>query len=1338
METGLEIAVIGMAGRFPGAKNTRELWANLENGVESTTFFSNEELLEAGVDPRLLEDPHYVKAGGMLTGIEYFDAAFFGYTHREAEIMDPQVRIFHECTWTALEDAGYDPLNCKCMIGLYAGAAPNIGWLSRALLSGKKHEMGNLVFSQLTQKEYLSMRVAYKLNLSGPSLFVYTTCSTSLVAVHLGYQALLNGECDIALAGGVTAVRLVKAGYMYEEGMINSPDGRCRAFDADAKGLVGADGVGVVVLKRLRDAVSEGDHIYAVIKGSAVNNDGMQKAGFSAPSVKGQAEVITMAMQMAGVGPESIGYIETHGTGTELGDPVEIEGLKRAFKTQNKGFCGIGSVKSNFGHADCAAGVAGFMKTVLTLNHRLIPPSLHFQTPNPGINFIDSPFYINSKLTPWENGGFPLRAGVSAFGQGGTNAHLILEEWGNVHEAGSKYPGTPDPVYLVALSARTLSALDKMTENLAGHFKENPHVHPADAEFTLLAGRHAFKYRKMFICPGIREAVDILETPDSPGIRSFAVQEENRPVIFLFPGEDGEDTSHTQYKNIGEELYRQKPIFQKEMDHCLEILKSRSPVRFIFQYALAKMLIGCGIKPYASIGEVPGETAAECLSGEIDLEDAVKSMGMTPAAELNMSDPTALSFSHRLTQLAKLENPVFLYFGHRIEKIEKILVDTGDFSGHLVHLVRPPLVESSDFNFLMTQIGRLWLYGINLDWERFYSGERRYRIPLSTYSFEGRRYWIEDVTAGGVTVEKSSPPERSLNPQEAKQETSSVTLYPRPELNSEYIPPTGETEIKLACIWQQVFGVETIGSRDDFFELGGDSLSVITMVSRIQKELRAYVPIPEFFDRPTIAGLAEYILAPDRENKETCIDIAVEYAEKKEYYPLSPAQERMYILQRMDENNVAYNISIAVVLGGEVSRDRLSETFDRLIDRHESLRTSFELVNDEPVQKVHEKGDFAIEYYDLHGKQGASTGKQKEQDQITGSFIKPFDLSQQPLLRVALIKITKAEHLFLMDMHHIMSDGFSVAILVKEFAVLYAGKTLTPLTFQYRDFSEWLRSRKVRAAVRLQEEYWLKEFEGGIPQLLMPIDYERPINLSFEGNSVSFQIDRQETEDLKELALTGDATLFIVLLAIYNVFLAKISGQEDIVVGTGVSGRRHVEFQHIMGMFVNTLALRNYPGGEKTFNAFLVEVRDRTLSAFENQDYQLEDLVEKVVPNRSRTRNPLFDTAFIFQNYQGRHLLQDISQVESPGFEVKPYGSEARSSRFDISFFSAEVDAKLHFDVEYSSKLFKKETIERLVRYFREITTRVLANNDIKLKDIPVSHHLLSAGGDNPRMELNF
>ncbi|WP_051966376.1 type I polyketide synthase [Kitasatospora mediocidica] len=505
-ENDTHIAVVGMACRLPGATTPEEYWANLVAGVDSVRPFTAQELREWGQDPALLNDPRYVPMHGSVDGIGEFDADFFQFSGRDATLLNPQHQMFLECAWEALERAGYDPRAVPGTVGVFAGAGRN-GYASVVQSQADRFPgVDDLALNLANEPEHLATRVSYKLGLTGPSMTVMTACSTSLVAVHEASRALLAGECDMALAGGVS-LRLPRSGYWYREGGTMSPDGRCRTFSWNARGIVAGDGAGVVVLRRAQDAIDDGDHVHAVIRGSAVNNDGHHRAGFTAPSVRGQAEVIRLAHTAAEVSPASISYVEAHGTGTPVGDPIEVTALTQAFRTAPvpDGSIALGSVKTNIGHTDTAAGVAGLIKTVLALEHRTIPATLHFDGPNPVIDFADTPFTVQTENRSWESAGAPRRAGVSSFGIGGTNAHVVLEE-----APGADRPAAASGSRLLVLSARTPEALDAMALRLAEHLRRTPELSLAEVAWTLQSGRHAFAHRRYLVCADTAQAVEAL------------------------------------------------------------------------------------------------------------------------------------------------------------------------------------------------------------------------------------------------------------------------------------------------------------------------------------------------------------------------------------------------------------------------------------------------------------------------------------------------------------------------------------------------------------------------------------------------------------------------------------------------------------------------------------------------------------------------------------------------------------------------------------------------------------------------------------------------------------
>ncbi len=895
---GLEIAIIGMSGQFPSSPDCNVYWQNLMAGKELITEYPDEALLKRGVRPEELADDRFVKSMAVLEGKEYFDHQFFDYRPEEAALMDPQTRIFHTHSWKALEDAGYASGRDSQKTGLFVTASDNDNWKIYSYIKAKECSVDPFFLQVISNEKFLGSLIAYKLDLRGPVVYLDSACSSSLVAIHLACRSLLTRECNLALSGGVKIGTSIRKGYHYQEGTIMSPDGRCRTFDIGAAGTIFGEGIGVVVLKRLSDAIKSKDNIYAVIRSSAINNDGHEKVGYTAPSVKGQSECIRMAHKLGGIDPHSIGYIEAHGTATKLGDPIEIAALNHAFQTESREkYCAIGSVKSNMGHLDTAAGVAGFIKTALSLKHRKIVPSLHFQQPNPKINFDGGPFYVNTELKDWlSNGDHPLRAGVSSFGIGGTNAHIVLEESPVKHHdpAEKSFP-------LLTLSGKNKASLLRHIEELKAFILNDPTIHADDIAFTLQVGRKHFNHRRAI---AFLDREDLIFQLSKSGSGSREAPTAGVDVVFLFQG------LGSQYVNMGRQLYQNELLFRQELDNGFRLLEALTgknykeiiypagtptdeinitgyaqPIIFIFEYALAKLVMSWGIKAQCMIGQGPGEYVAACITGVSTFNDALRSVAGTKPLQQTVDFSTAIA-----TLLSSGREVVFVEIGagrHLFGFLEQRAAEKVRAAS--VHLIRGQTENFNDKVFLTEMIGQLWSFGVDIDWNGIYGNHFRTRISLPTYSFEPVQFPAEvDPFAGAQAVPVGLSGEvakdRSdfhLSRQQAfsdgkgggDSDLGKVKKRDRPDLGNVFTPPETSTERKVVELLENFLGMQGVGIDDNFFDLGGDSLQGMGFLMRIKNTFDIALPANTFFTDPTMKQVSlkidESLLSGREEKNQT-------------------------------------------------------------------------------------------------------------------------------------------------------------------------------------------------------------------------------------------------------------------------------------------------------------------------------------------------------------------------------------------------------------------------------------------------------------------------------------
>ncbi len=1438
--SSLDIAVVGMAGRFPGANTLEEFWENLKHGVESIRFYPENEVLDSGIFPEIARDPDFVAAAG---GIDYendFDAEFFEMLPREAEVMDPQQRIMLECAWETLESAGYNPETYRGRIGVYAGASINTYLMfniapNRPLLNS----VGHFQVMTANDKDFLATRVAYKLGLKGPAMTIQTACSTSLVATNVACQSLLNFQSDMVLAGGVS---ITPKGRLYKESFIFSKDGHCRAFDAQAQGTVGGNGVGFVLLKRLDDAIADGDHIHAVIKGSAINNDGSTKVGYTAPSVGGQAEVILEAQGMAGIDPDTITYVEAHGTGTLLGDPIEIAALTQAFRTRTdrKQYCAMGSVKSNIGHLDTAAGISGLIKAVLTVENAQIPPSLHYNTPNPKLNIEETPFFINAELRDWTPpAGIPRRAAVSSFGFGGTNAHCILEE------APRREPTSASkPWQLLVFSARNDTALAANMLNFATHLREHPEQSLADAAYTLQIGRKAFAHRAWVAVANREDAVDVLTRLDTKRIqRAQAAAGADASVAFLFPGQG------SQYIGMARNLFEIEPHFTAALKQCASLMKGHlphdileviypaagqeaaaealltqtqytQPALFAVEYALANMWLSFGIEPVAMIGHSIGEYVAAVLAGVMSLEDGVRLICMRgrivqrqpggAMLSVPLTEQALMPYLNSQLSLGALNAPGLsvvsggmeaidelaaaltakgietrrLYVSHAFHshmlesaasEFETVLANiklnaptrrfisnvTGNWitdeeatSAHywaqhlrqtvrfaegvrallqasptvllevgpgqvlmtlvrqqrellakteLVGSTRHPQTQVDDLAYLQGTAGSLWSKRVPLKWSALYEGEVRRRIPLSTYAFQRKRHWIPPVFLS-VGEFSADAPSSLVTAQTTGTQTEQTATVVRND------GPRDDVEHTIATIWQNMLGIPSLGIHDDFFKLGGHSLLATQLVAEVRRATNTEIAVQALFQGPTIAGMAENVKAMRAANPNYQ-HMAIPVISREGDLPLSYHQQAVWDFERKYPGSARFNGCLSIRIKGDLDIKGVHYAIDEIMRRHEVLRTNYLVRGGKSVAIVRPVRPIELPRHDLSELRGVE--RDAKLLQLANELARqPFDLRNDVYIRPILVRLAHDEHMMVIASHYVAVDGWTIGLVIQEFAVHYAEykdpalPRMPDLPFQSVDYAAWQRARITDTTIEAHLPYWKRQLADVPSQQPVTPDKRRPFFPSIKGSTYHFTLGPDLTERVKAFSHEQGFTNFMTFVAALNVLYHASSGQKDIVIGT-MTGDREIGTERMVGALVNMLALRNKINGTQSFLDVLAGTRQVAADAYAH-NVPFSELAEKL--GRNLIRNPLFRTVFILRN---------VPQLESKAGDVEVKLATLHLDRgvsdMDLSLYLQEKEGAFTGYFEYNTDLFHRGTIELLAKNFISILGDCMAEPQVPL-----------------------
>ena len=1416
------IALVALAGRFPGADSVEAFWDKLCAGAECIRRFTPEELAASGA--AIVSDPNHVPARGVVEKADHFDAAFFGYTPREAELIDPQHRVFLECAAEALERAGCDPRRYEGLIGVFGGASLNT-YAVNHLYSYPKYRAaaGSHQLGLANEKDYLTARVSYKLNLRGPSVNVQTACATSLTAVCIACQSLLSHQCDLALAGGASLLFPQAQGYVHQPGGIFSPDGHCRTFDAEARGTVPGDGVAVVALKRLADAQADGDRIYAVIKGFAFGNDGALKVGFAAPSADGQMETVMLAQAMAGVDPATIGYVEAHGTATVLGDPIELESLAQAFRagTDRKNFCAIGSVKSNIGHLDAAAGAAGLIKAALALHHRRIPPSLHFKAPNPQIDFANSAFRVADRLADWPAPvGAPRRAGVNSMGMGGTNVHVVLEE-------APSEPATAAArsAQVLVLSAKTPSALDRATENLAAHLRENPGLALADIAWTLQTGRREFAHRRAVVARTPDEAVAALQSPAPAG---DPVAHDDGKVAFLFTGQGA------QKVNMGRGLYEQEPLFRTEVDRCARLLQPRlgldlrailyppagseeaaqaqldqtrltQPALFVFEYALARLWMSWGVTPAALLGHSLGEYVAACLAGVFSLEDALGLVATRarlmqeqpagamlavrlPEAELRPLLPAGLSIAtlnsvaacvvsgptEAVTAFERvlgergagckrlrtshafhsaMMEPALAPFAAAVAKVRRAApaipmlsnvtgtwltaeqaMSPDYWASHIRQAVRfadgvgvlcaesgrvflevgpgatlaglarqhpaaaaagvvaslPAPGQGDDLLSASRALGELWQAGVRVDWTRLHAGERRRRVLLPTYPFERQRHCIEPAP----TVEH---PTAAAAPAPSAAATECIVA-----VQVTTTPRDDSLLGRLTALFSEVSGIDLARQPEaSFASLGFDSLLLAQATAAIKRQFGVTVLFGDLLGKlGTVRAVADFVA----ENSAALPPTPAETPAEKAVAPAPPtdAQREIWLASQVSEAaSCAYNETRRLRFRGPLRRAALHAALQSLVDRHDALRTTFSPDGGEQRTAPHLTLAMPVE----------TTGTADEAARTEAET--PFDLENGPLIRTRLLHVDEDDHILFITIHHLVCDGQAWGLLLQELAEHYrGGASLPPPPLQIGDYARTLATRAAGEEGETAQAYWCRRFADGVPAFELPADHPRPAKRNFEGGREDRLLPPGLRDRLRALGARRSCTFFNTLLAAFYVWLRRLSGEADIVIGVPVAERSPEGADRLVAHCIDFMPVRLSTEGSCAFEELLTQTKEVFMEALEHRQCSFGRIVRALDLRYDAGRHPLAVVTFNVSRMREGLDFGDVA--------VEAMASKVSSLAFDLSFNVVETGDELRLDCRYSRALFEATTIRRWLGHFETLLAALAADPSCAVDRLPL------------------
>ncbi|MCG8323341.1 MAG: condensation domain-containing protein, partial [Cytophagales bacterium] len=1355
----MDIAIIGIAFRMPDASSFEDLYQNLKNEKCSSGMISDSRKRKTNLP---LNGDY--KICGFLEEVDEFDYSFFNIPLAEAETMDPHQRILLEVVYETFDNAGYDISEFENLdIPVFASLS-NLKYYELADKFSPTLITGNT-------GEFLVSRVSNFFGLTGNAVMVNTSCSSSLVAIHMACNELKSGDAEYALVCG-SNLELFPFKQELGDFKIEASDGLCKSFSDEADGMGFGEIVACVLLKPLKKAIKDKDNIHAVIAGSAVNNNGNRSSSLTAPDSLTQAEVFKKAWKSSGVSPSALGYIEAHGSGTRLGDSIEIGALDLAYKSSMNDVslhkCPISTIKSNIGHGRAASGLAGLIKAVLSLKSQKLFPSVNFKSPNSLIDFEKSWVYVNTEFKDWKaEGGKPRYAGVTSIGLSGVNCHLVLKEFSLKNKVDLN-TNQENEYCLATVSAKNEASLLRNLVKLSSKLRsmDQKNIQLNDICYTLAKGRKHYECRYSWVGKDINGFIENIENYLQDKKKKRDPENQSRKYILIISQSSQCPDEVIKYLKANYNDFRKAFILCQGSFKKINNLNKKV---FSFQYALCKLLIAKGIEFDFVLGTGIGKLVSKVITEEIKLKEACQMV-------IKYEEVPELNFTERIKKLIEdqtLESSVTFvevgFDGTFSSEMTKDEYQDSDFDFFYIK-------SGSESDFFLDIVSSLYNTNYTVDWSLIYKKRHGRKVELNTYQFDRKRCWLreeEDTHTGDMKSaenisEIQSDEETNLikggdhaysmietyikrywadvlntekisfdddffeiggDSLKASQIINRINREFRLNLSfedlfdfptvlsiSDLIKSQISVVILITFYWKEALKIPEIKETDNFFELGGHSLLANNMINRINKEFGLELSFDDLFRHSTVSSFATYVESKKKTKEQNAVTRTINRIEEQDYYSVSHQQKSLWILSHFEGQGVEYNTPFALTIIGNLNLTSMRLAFFALVNRHEILRTKIISVNGEAKQKICsvEAASSQLRFVDL------SLQKCPEQlahNKIVEDANTPFDLQNETLFKVNVLKLKDNEFRVALNIHHVISDNWSMEILTKEFLSLYNSfrlnepSNLRELSIQYRDFSHWQNTTLVGDVLIAHKDYWHQKLSD-ISILHLPLDFHRPALKTNVGNTCSFRLDINSRNKLEHIGKTHGTTLFVATLATFKALLFHYTDQTDIIVGMAVSGRSHSDLEDQLGFYAKILPLRTKVSSDKDFINLLLMVKGTVLEAFEHQMYPFDKMVEDMDLSKDVSRSPVFDVGFSWRSKMDAKYLE----TNDFGFDLDDYSVEFKISKYDLSFHVTVIEDGLFFEVEYNTSLFKGSTIHRLLIHYKELLKSLIADVTLPLR----------------------